>query len=114
MVILAEANFYTVDDILMFTAVYTDLDNMGRPKEKSRYRSAVWIPSHLLNVGRVKVTVSLTTPVSGKLERHVFIPTTLSFEVCEAPLGVHSSRGSYREVKGAVRLLLDWKTGRGE
>jgi len=113
-VILPAANFHTAGDILMFTAVYTDLEHMRRPKEKGRYRSIVWIPPHLLNVGLVKVTVSLTTPVSGKLERHVVIPAALSFEVCEAPMGVHSARGSYREVKGVVRPLLDWQTTRLE
>jgi homopolymeric O-antigen transport system ATP-binding protein len=111
-VVLPAANFHTADDILMFTAVYTDPEYMRRPKERGRYRSVVWIPPHLLNVGPIKVTVSLTTPVSGKLERHVVIPAALSFEVCEAPLGVHSSRGSYREVKGIVRPLLDWHTVR--
>jgi len=113
-VILPAANFHTADDILMFTAVYTDLENMRRPKEMGRYRSVLWIPPHLLNVGPIKVTVSLTTPVSGKLERHAMIPAALSFEVCEAPLGVRSARGSYREVKGVVRPLLDWQTARLE
>jgi lipopolysaccharide transport system ATP-binding protein len=113
-VILPAASFYTTDGILMFTAVYTDLEQMRRPKEQGRYRSVVWIPPHLLNVGLVKVAVSLTTPVSGKLERHVVIPAALSFEVYEAPLGVHSARGSYRDVKGVVRPLLAWETARLE
>ena len=111
-VILPAASFHTAD-ILMFTAVYTDPENMRRPKDKGRYRSIVWITPHLLNVGPVKVTVSLTTPVSGKLERHVVIPA-LSFEVYEAPMGAHSARGSYRDVKGVVRPLLAWETARLE
>ena len=27
----------------MFTAVYTDLEHMRRPKDKGRYRSIVWV-----------------------------------------------------------------------
>jgi len=109
-VILPGVSLYTADDFLMFSAVYTDREHMRRPKEPGRYRSVAWIPPHLFNVGLVRVTVSLTTPASGKLERHTLIPTAASFEVCEAPLGVHSARGSYREVQGVVRPLLDWET----
>jgi homopolymeric O-antigen transport system ATP-binding protein len=111
-VILPMASLYTADEIPMFTAVYTEPENMRRPKEQGRYRSVAWIPPHLLNVGLVRVTVSLTTPVSGKLERHAHLPAVVSFEVCEAPLGVPSARGSYREVQGIVRPLLDWETVR--
>jgi hypothetical protein len=113
-VILPGASFYTADEILMFTAVYTEPEHMRRPKDKGRYRSVVWLRPHLLNVGVVTVTVSLTTPVSGKLERHAVIPAALSFEVFEASIGVPSARGSYRDVKGVVRPLLDWETARLE
>ena len=109
-VVLPAANFYTPDDILMFTAVYTDPTYMQRPKKRGRYLSILWVPPHLLSPGAIHVTVSLTTPVSGKLERHVVIAKALSFEVYEAPFGVLSARGTYRDVKGVVRPLLSWET----
>lgn len=111
-IILPAATFYTADDIHMFTAVYTAPEDMRRAKERGRYRSILWIPPHLFNVGLVRLAVSLTTPVSGKLERHVLIPDVLSFQVYEASLGVHSARGLYREVKGVVRPLCEWETTR--
>jgi hypothetical protein len=113
-IILPAAVFFTPDGIRMFTAVDTDPDDMRQAKPPGFYRSVVWIPPHLLGPGVVEVTVSLTTPTSGKLERHAVFEKALRFEVFEAPLGVPSARGSYREVKGVVRPLLAWETRRVE
>jgi hypothetical protein len=73
----------------------------------------VWVPPHLLNVGPVRVSVGLSTPVSGRLQRHEVLEHALSFEVFEAPFGAPSARGPYREIKGAVRPLLEWETRMG-
>jgi lipopolysaccharide transport system ATP-binding protein len=113
-VILPAASFYDPEDTLIFTAVYTDLEYMQAPKSKGRYRSVLWLPPHLFNTGSIYVTVSLTTPTSGELERHVVVPRALSFQIYEVPFGSVSARGPYREVGGLIRPLLKWSTHRLE
>jgi lipopolysaccharide transport system ATP-binding protein len=112
-VVLPSARFYDAGGILMFTAVYTDEVHVRKPKGIGRYVSVVWVPPHLLNVGPVRVSVGLSTPVSGRLQRHEVLEHALSFEVFEAPFGAPSARGPYREIKGAVRPLLEWETRMG-
>ena len=113
-VVLPVARFYNDEGIHLFTAVITDPEHIRGAKDPGRYRSVVWVPPHFFNPGLVHVSVSLTTPTSGKLVRHVVIERAVSFEVFEAPAGVVSARGPYRTVKGAVRPLLQWETHRIE
>ncbi|MCI0651841.1 MAG: polysaccharide ABC transporter ATP-binding protein [Planctomycetes bacterium] len=109
-VVLPAAIFHNPEGIRMFTAVYTEPRYMQAPRAEGRYISTLWIPAHFLNVGTVHVTVNLTTPSSGKLERHAEVANALTLEVLEAPFGVPSARGTYREVKGIVRPLFQWET----
>jgi hypothetical protein len=83
---------------------------MQKPKSPGRYLSILWIPPHLFNVGRVHVTVNITTPGSGKLDRHVTIDRAVAFEVFEAPFGEPSARGIFKGLKGVMRPLCDWET----
>ncbi len=108
--ILPVARFYSKEEILLFTAVYTEAEYMQRPKSTGRYISVLQIPPHFFNPGPIEVSVSLTSPVSGKLKRHVVIEKALGFDVHEAPFGVTSARGCYRSLKGAVRPLFEWRT----
>lgn len=109
-VILPVARFYSREEILLFTAVYTEEDYLQRPKPPGRYISVLRVPAHFLNPGPIEVSVSLTSPVSGKLKRHVVIERALAFDVHEAPFGATSARGCYRTLKGAVRPLFEWRT----
>jgi len=111
-VILPAATFHDAANVHLFTAVYTDPEYMQKPKEAGRYVSVLWIRPHLFNTGTMYATISLTTPTSGKLERHVVIDKALTLDVFEAPFGTPSARGTYREVKGAVRPLLEWETSK--
>lgn len=111
-VILPAATLHNTTEVHLFTAVYTEPGFMQKPKEVGRYVSVMWIPPHLLNTGAAFVTVSLTTPGSGKLERHVVIEKALTLDIFEVPFGTPSARGAYRELKGAVRPLLEWETAR--
>jgi len=111
-VVLPDAKFFTDDGIQIFSAVYTDPEYMRKPKAKGRYRSVLWLPPHLFNVGPVHVTVKLTTPHSGELERHAVIEEALRFEVFEAPLGQPSARGMFMALRGVVRPLCEWETRR--
>lgn len=108
--VLPAATFHNAEEVHLFTSVYTEEEQMRKPKARGRYVSVLWIPPHLLNTGLTHISVSLTTPTSGKLERHVVIDKALTFDIFEAPFGARSARGVYRDVKGAVRPLLDWET----
>ncbi len=93
----------------IFTVVYTEPEYMRCIKPVGRYRSTVWIPGNLLNLGQISVTVSITTP-AAKLERHVVEEKVISFYVVEVPHDVVGAGGLYRKVPGAVRPKLEWET----
>jgi lipopolysaccharide transport system ATP-binding protein len=112
-VILPSARFYNADGTLLFTAVYSEPGDAREPRASGHYCSVLWVPAHLFNVGTVHISVGLSTPGSGKLQRHQVIERALCVEVFEAPFGVRSARGPYRDVRGAVRPLCDWETRSG-
>jgi lipopolysaccharide transport system ATP-binding protein len=108
--VLPDFKIYNVEGILAFNLVHAG--TLKSPDIKRRksgtYRSVAMLPSHLLNVGLYKISVSLTSPSSGKLVVHAEADNVLSFYVHEAPMGVVSALGPYRKVNGVVRPLVSW------
>ena len=113
-IVLPAVTFSSPEKQHLFSIVYTNDDYMSRPKDPGRYQSIVWVPAHLMNVGTFLLTPSVTSPVSGKLERHEVLDHAMTLDVYEAPFGKPSARGAYRELKGAVRPLCEWETLRVE
>jgi lipopolysaccharide transport system ATP-binding protein len=109
--VLPDFKISTSENILAFNLVHGGALRVPEIEKRKagRYRSIARLPSHLLNVGLYKVSVSLTTPTSGKLISHVVADHVLTFYVHEAPLGTISALGPYRRVKGVVRPLVDWE-----
>jgi len=108
--VLPDFKIFTAEGILAFNLVHTGaLASPDIKKRKpGRYRSIATLPPHLLNVGLYKISVSLTTPSSGKLVVHAEADNVLTFYVHEAPLGTTSALGPYRKVKGIIRPLVSW------
>jgi lipopolysaccharide transport system ATP-binding protein len=95
-------------DQCVFITIDQDPAWRRRPRPKGRYVSTVSIPGNLLNEGMLFVSCNLLTMDPVKVEFHAHY--AVSFHVVDQ-FADNPTRGDYtRNLRGAVRPLLKWKT----
>jgi homopolymeric O-antigen transport system ATP-binding protein len=107
--IVPKVKLYDQHGATAFNAMDVD-GRWHEPQEPGDYVTTAWIPSNLLNEGRMTVDAEVMTIAAPKLIPHASARFVVSFHVYDPAEG-DSARGRFTgQWKGVVRPLLEWTT----